>query len=209
MYGAPLARLTVSMVAILMATRTSEAAWARFTFNSQPGDFIGQGQVRNIIYDTMQGQEIYVGVSFRLPTGEPTMVDFVLDPFNPATNASLTFATRRLGIALQPGFYPNAQRARFEGAERPGLAVGYQNRACNMLTGNFTISEVVLALDGSIDRFAASFEQHCEGATPALFGTLTYYAIPEPATVFSLSACALAAIVRRRRHRRSAGTRGG
>lgn len=209
MYRAPLARLTVSMVAILMATRTSEAAWARFTFNSQPGDFIGQGQVRNIIYDTMQGQEIYVGVSFWLPTGEPTMVDFDLHPFDPATNAFLTFATRRLGIGLQPGFYPNAQLARFEALGRPGLDVGFQNRACNSITGNFTISDIVLAPNGSIDRFAASFEQHCEGATPALFGTLTYYAIPEPATVFSLSACAVAAIVRRGRQRRSAGARCG
>lgn len=187
----------------------SDAAWARFTFTSQPGDFIGQGQVRNIIYDTMQGQEIYVGVSFRLPTGEPTMVDFGLDPFNLATNASLTFATRRLGIGLQPGTYPSAQRARFEALGHPGLEVAFQNRACNTITGAFTISEIALSPNGSIDRFAASFEQHCEGATPALFGTLTYYAIPEPVTVVSLTACALAAIVRRGHHRRSAEVRGG
>jgi len=201
-------RLAVSICVLLLTGSISEAAWAHFTFNSQPGDFIGQGQVRDIIYDTMQGQEIYVSPSFFLPSGEPTMVDFELHPFDPATNAFLTFATRRLGIGLQPGFYPNAQRAGFEGAGRPGLDVGFQNRGCGTLTGNFTISEVVLALDGSIERFAASFEQHCSGGSPALFGTFTYYAVPEPATVVALSALALTPILSlRRRHWHPGGTR--
>ena len=42
--------------------------------------------------------------------------------------------------------------------------------------------------DNSIQSFAASFEQHCEGQIPALFGTFTYNAVPEPSTL-SLFAC--------------------
>ena len=55
------------------------------------------------------------------------------------------------------------------------------------MTGQFTIDEVTF-LSGptgpEIETFAASFEQHSEGATPALFGTFTFDAqVPEPGTI--------------------------
>jgi len=176
------ARLAVSVSVLLLTGSISEAAWARFTFNSQPGDWVGQGQVRDIIYDSMQGSEILIGIPLRLPTGEPTLVDFSLDPFGSGTYASLSFDTHRLGIPIQVGYYPDAQRARFAAAGHPGLDVGFQNRGCDQITGNFTITEVVFGPGFSFDHFAATFEQHCEGQPPALFGTFTYYAVPEPAS---------------------------
>ena len=45
-----------------------------------------------------------------------------------------------------------------------------------------------------IQSFSASFEQHCEGAEPALFGTFTFQAIPEPSTLSLLVLLSLGAI---------------
>ena len=45
-------------------------------------------------------------------------------------------------------------------------------RGCNTLTGSFTIKQISFSrVDGSLDRLLATFEQHCEGATPALGGS--------------------------------------
>src|SRR5205807_1408426 len=45
---------------------------------------------------------------------------------------------------------------------------------------SFTITDATFA-GNTIQSFAASFEQHCEGQPPALFGTFTYNAnVPVP-----------------------------
>jgi hypothetical protein len=49
-------------------------------------------------------------------------------------------------------------------------------RGCNEVTGRFVIHEIAFAADGSVLRFVADFEQHCEGGPPALRGTIRYYA---------------------------------
>ena len=43
------------------------------------------------------------------------------------TFALLFFGTDQLGIPIQPGFYPDAQRADFAEPGHPGLDVGFQN----------------------------------------------------------------------------------
>jgi len=50
-------------------------------------------------------------------------------------------------------------------------------RGCNTLTGSFTVVEVVYG-NGSVTSFDALFEQHCEGATPALRGEIRFNAHP-------------------------------
>lgn len=80
-------------------------------------------------------------------------------------------------------------RAPFAAAGHPGLDVSFQNRGSNTLTGNFTVNSVSFFLDSSnveqIGSLDVNFEQHSEGATPALFGRLVYSAasVPEPATL--------------------------
>jgi len=83
----------------------------------------------------------------------------------------------------------------------PGLDVSFQNRGCNTLTGDLwsrlpNLKQVELRLTG----FAASFEQHCEGITPALFGTIFFDSdpsrIPEPfSSTLASAALLLFAIV--------------
>jgi hypothetical protein len=45
-----------------------------------------------------------------------------------------------------------------------------------MATGSFTIIAIHFDGSGNVDRLAAIFAQHCEGLTPALNGTIHYYA---------------------------------
>ena len=95
----------------------------------------------------------------------------------PPFRNSLSRESNQLGIPIQPGFYPDVERAPFASQGHPGLAINFQNRGCNTLTGEFTIHEVTFFSGESgleIETFSASFEQHCEGADPALFGTFTY-----------------------------------
>ena len=47
-------------------------------------------------------------------------------------------------------------------------------RGCNELTGQFVVREIELAPGGSVLRFAADFEQHCEDMNPGLFGAIRY-----------------------------------
>ena len=116
----------------------------------------------------------------------PTEAHFALGdptaPFN--TFTTLDFGTNQLGIPLQPGFYPNAEREAFASPGHPGLDVTFQNRGSNTLTGNFTVAGITLGPNDVLQTFSVSFEQHSEGAAAALFGTFTYdaNAVPEPAT---------------------------
>jgi hypothetical protein len=114
------------------------------------------------------------------------------------TYAILDFGTNRLGVPLTPGtFYDNAQRTPFAQPGHPGLEVIFQNRASSTLTGNFTIEDLTFTRDprtGALQllTFDATFEQHSEGAAPALFGEIQFNepqvgpstSVPEPTTVF-------------------------
>jgi len=55
----------------------------------------------------------------------------------------------------------------------PGLSFSGDGRGCNTVSGQFTITDAVFGTDGSVQRFAASFEQHCDGAGPALRGNVS------------------------------------
>jgi hypothetical protein len=45
-------------------------------------------------------------------------------------------------------------------------------RGCNQLTGRFEVLEYVVSSDGKVEHLAVDFEQHCEGGSPALFGSV-------------------------------------
>src|SRR5206468_4196104 len=82
-------------------------------------------------------------------------------------------------------YYPNAQRAGFGPANLPGLDVFGDGRGSNTLTGNFTVLQSSFSPSGQVQHFDVRFEQHSEGATPALFGELNYYAAATPPGVLS------------------------
>ncbi len=127
---------------------------------SQPGDYIGGGET----------------YSFGPPIaarGSDTGLEFTTNGWEidlaPATGEQLT-----------PGTFPGATRYPFNGSGN-GLTVMSPGRGCNTSIGSFTITEADYSpVDGSLERFDASFVQHCEGATPALTGEIKYQSSPGP-----------------------------
>jgi hypothetical protein len=178
------------------ATVAGAANIARLTFTSAPGDYIGQGQTVDLTYDTALGDRVQVNIdNNRLADGSPTELSWVLDrPSTPANEfATVSFGTKSLGTAIQPGSYPNARRDAFAPAGFAGLDISFQNRGSNNLFGSFTINQLTFSSDKSqILTFDANFEQRSESATaPALTGRFQYNvaavptptAVPEPFTI--------------------------
>jgi VCBS repeat-containing protein len=135
---------------------------------SQPGDSIGQG----LTYDFT-------------PSSGTTITGFVYPSQGVYTNAveidvsgagqswTLDFAAPNLA-RLVPGTYLNATRWPFQAAGVPGLAVSGDGRGANTLTGQFTVTQASYDAKGNLVAFAASFVQHAEGSSPALFGQVAF-----------------------------------
>jgi hypothetical protein len=184
---------TLSFLTFCLVTfsgiRFGSAQFAQLTLQSQPGDFIGQGGTYAITYTPANSQSFSAQVRRTIgPSGLPAELLFDMGTVTSGSDntfALLFFGTDQLGIPIQPGFYPNAQRADFASPGHPGLDVSFQNRGSNTLTGAFTVNDVTFDANNTIQTFSASFEQHSGGATPALFGTFTYSAVgvPEPSTL--------------------------
>lgn len=184
-----LALLTITAL-FLGAHGTVRADVVHLTLQSQPGDFIGQGMNFDITYTTPDGT-ISAQIRRRLPDGSPAELLFVLsggtgDGSN--TFALLFFGTDALGIPIQPGTYPEAQRADFAPPGFAGLDVSFQNRGSNQVFGSFTINDVTFSPDlQQILTFDATFEQHSENPNaPALFGQFQFNepaAVPEPSSL--------------------------
>jgi hypothetical protein len=128
-------------------------------FRSQEHDFIGNGQYyhfdqTNTVLGFSGSQS---GVHISLSSSDRWEIDMV-----PAS-----------GRTFKVGDYEGAERYPFQAADKPGLSVHGNGRGCNTLTGRFNVT--VAQTDSiNIIAFGAEFEQHCEGSTDALFGTIRY-----------------------------------
>jgi len=169
-----------------------------FRFQSDAGDYIGGGAS----YRRTQTTGVIDSYSPSDFTGDG-QVDYLFlrylgEPFG-GTFIHFWVATNQLGKNLAPGTYPNAERAPFASLGHPGLDVEMDGRGCNTLTGNFVIHDVNFGPGSVLERLDMDFEQHCEGAAPALHGTFRYnrlapldLATPVPAMgPWSLSVLAL------------------
>jgi hypothetical protein len=197
---------------VLGSPGVARADVVHLTLQSQPGDFIGQGQNFDLTYTTPASM-IFASIGGPLVNGQPTEVSFVL--FNavngpPNTFGTLNFGTKALGVPLVDGTYLDAQRDAFAAAGHPGLDVTFQNRGSNTLTGNFTIKDLQFQQTPTgftLLAFDATFEQHSEGFTPALFGEIQFNEpvaaeVPEPTSVmlFAVSGIGLLGYHWRRRN---------
>lgn len=84
------------------------------------------------------------------------------------------------GQPLAPGVYENATRWPFQAPGVSGMDISGDGRGCNMLNGRFEVLEAVFGPAGYVERFHATFEQHCEGAEPALRGEIQIVNPPPP-----------------------------
>jgi hypothetical protein len=77
---------------------------------------------------------------------------------------------------LAPGLYEGATRYPFNSSTGPGLSVSGAGRGCNTLTGEFLVHEAEFSVEGTLERFAVDFVQHCDG-DPPLFGAVRYQSL--------------------------------
>ena len=158
--GAP-----VSAAAANVLIRDPNIAQTVLAMSSQPGDYIGQGlqyviTLSDANFLLLSAPTPNVG-SFEINDGQGWSADFA----GPSS-------TTRLG----KGDYENAQRYPFQPAGTPGLSISGDGRGCNTLTGNFQVLQAGYNNSNVLQNFSANFEQHCEGMTPALFGSFRYHA---------------------------------
>lgn len=131
------------------------------SYTSDPGDYIGGGQSAS--YDTSAGDTLTVSAS-----SDDRVVGIGVDGAN-GDWWDLDFAAPQ-GQTLTPGTYTGAVRYPFQEPTQPGLSFDGDGRGCNTLTGSFTVQQAVFGPNGYVQEFDATFEQHCEGSTPALHG---------------------------------------
>ena len=136
-----------------------------WTMTSDPGDYIGQGRTwRYTVADSL----------FAFGRVTPSRVRALQD--GPG-GWYADFESPR-GTTLATGSYSGARRAVVGlPTSAPGLDVTGDGRGCNVVSGRFDVTQLAVhPVSGDLERFAATFEQHCEGAASALRGTLRWRA---------------------------------
>jgi hypothetical protein len=163
--GAVLAAPLAGMAATAPAQALAETE-TYFSYVSQPGDYIGQGQTGTLTAPT----EFAIG-------GTAGSVSFSADSGSEWWD--VTLAAPR-GEQLTTGVYENAARAPFNDSQ-PGLSVSSTGRGCNTTKGRFTIYAISADTSGRITSLDAEFTQFCDGGTGGLTGTVKYaapYVVP-------------------------------
>ncbi|GAA1842895.1 hypothetical protein [Asanoa iriomotensis] len=154
--------LLVAVVGGLLVAGPAEAQTVKsgsLSFSGDNGDYITQGD--SWAYSTGNGDGLTVSSS----NGSTVAVS--VNAYN-GDWWTLTFdapGTQQLTART----YSAAHRYPFNGTG-PGLDLSGEGRGCNELTGSFTVTKAIFGADGYVQAFDATFEQHCEGGTPAAKG---------------------------------------
>jgi hypothetical protein len=163
--------------------RLTGAKWT-LTLQSDKDDFIGRGKTyRYTDADALSSFVNFNGVGNvgGLLPGPPNHMDISMFQ-GKGSKANddwfLTIASDQFGKPLSVGVFNPATRAAFALENTAGLDFSMNGSGCNTLTGRFTISTLVLdcTTDGigntvtHLKQLIMNFEQHCDGAKPALRG---------------------------------------
>jgi hypothetical protein len=184
----------------------AQAQFAHLVLDSDTGDYIGGGHHSDVWY-TPADTTWFFGNGGSPISGAPSSVSFTFLKSNIADDkyATLDFNSTHLGLPLALTTYTDAERAAFASDGHPGMDVTFEHRGSNTLTGTFTIRTLDYTVDPAnsnhffINDFVVDFEQHSEGAAPALHGTFSFHAVPEPATIVALLVGAAGVLSRRKR----------
>ncbi|HET9181738.1 MAG TPA: putative Ig domain-containing protein [Candidatus Angelobacter sp.] len=157
----------VVVCALLAMTAAAHAQVTSLSLTSDPGDFIGGGQTTFLTpadgsFTASKNPDNGVFIDF---LGQPGI--FWQLEFAASFNQPLTVGT-----------YTGATRFPFQANGVPGLAISGDGAGCNTLTGSFTVLEISYGDGSTINSFDATFEQHCDGVTPALRGEIRFDAHP-------------------------------
>lgn len=134
------------------------AMTGQLTFQSQDGDFIGDGKPHRLSSEngviTANVKEGAVSISFE---GDDSWT------------AEFTAPRQK---PLTVGNYPNAQRTPFNNPLKPGMSVSGAGRGCNEIDGEFTIERIVAGPADRLRDLRLSFRQRCDGGQGELTGTI-------------------------------------
>jgi hypothetical protein len=175
----------VAMVFALVATGSGAgfspvpAVSASLTMTSDAGDFIGQGQdwdysTADATFDTFGDALSFDGNAIRIRVRTANVSDYWDLDFQAPQGQTLTTGTTYVGAIRGIRTTPVAE---------PRMEVIGNHRGCNTLTGAFTIIDIAYGPYGYLQRAHVTFEQHCEGAEPALRGEVLVEAPPAPPPV--------------------------
>jgi hypothetical protein len=158
--------LVLGAVAVMSAAapRAAQAQTTALFVDSFAGETIGAGHVWT--YNAVDAT-FTAGAS---SAGGASMA--IVTTGSPSVRWDLTFVAPGTNRMPTTGVYESARRAPF--TKFVGLSVTGDGRGCNDFSGRFVVLEAVYAGDGSVTRFAADFEQHCEEDDPPLFGAVRY-----------------------------------
>jgi hypothetical protein len=131
-----------------------------FTMHSEPGDWVGGGQ--DYSYGAADSTIAVSGSLGGIHASISSGSDWWYADFVPGA-----------GDIIAPGTYLDAIRYPFQGS-KPGMDISGNGRGCNELNGQFTVVAVAFGPRGDLEYVDVTFEQHCDGAVPALFGELKY-----------------------------------
>jgi hypothetical protein len=168
---------TWAALAVCVAASLGAEAATFVRLQSQPGDPT-LGGAQQVEYDA-PGTGFY---SFSVIPNTAGGVDFIRQP-NCSQNCTSTSDVTAVqfapaaGNVFAPGTYASAQRYSRNGTSSPGLFADTMARnveRCSSITGSFVVREIARAPDGTVQRFAADFEQHCNGEAPALYGGVRF-----------------------------------
>ncbi len=146
-----------------VTTRIQVLGVSSLLLDSEPDDYVGQGQLRFYTRDDGElrafSDASTARVSFQSSDGSHSW--------------SLDFAAPA-GQELGIGVFPGATRYPLQDPSAPGMDIGGDGRGCNTLTGSFEVMQIEVGAHGALDVLWVTFEQHCEGAAPALRGEVRY-----------------------------------
>jgi hypothetical protein len=138
-------------------------------FSGTSGDYITQGE--SYSYSTSNRDPLVVSSS----AGNEVGVQI-----NLSATVWWTLELDAPGSAvLAPGTYSGATRYPFD-TTGPGLTLYGEGRGCNTVTGSFTVIDAVFGPQGYVQKFDATFVQHCEGGTAAASGSVHISNPPPP-----------------------------
>jgi hypothetical protein len=169
----------VAGVLVAVPAQAAPVEAGAVTLTSEPGDFIGAGGT--YAYSVAAGDVLFVASS-RVAADDPVNGVAVDVEAANGDRWRLSFAAPT-GQPLVAGDYPGAARSQATGV--PGLDVSGFSRGCNTVVGSFTVTDAVYGLNGYVQTFAVSFEQHCDGDAAALRGQVRIDnpANPAPTTI--------------------------
>jgi hypothetical protein len=139
------------------------AVHTSWQMNSDPSDYVGDGHSWSITPANSvlmaRGTEMHVQLSASATGMGSWYADFSSDA----------------GHALLPGSTFHAREFPFNDSD-PGMSVQGDGRGCDGIDGTFTVQQAAYDSDGHVTAFAVTFEQHCENAAAALFGSIAWRA---------------------------------